>query len=77
MGQPSDVKELPTIAEESSAQVLRGPLRYPSDSGSWQLGDIDCGEHPAKYRDHRVEKEQYICGVCGFALTDAREYTRA
>jgi len=24
-----------------------------------------------------VQKEHYVCGICGFALTEAREYTRA
>jgi hypothetical protein len=30
---------------ETGAKVLRGALRYPSDSGGWQLGDIDLSEH--------------------------------
>jgi hypothetical protein len=44
----------PTIAEfaeETGAEVLRGALRYPSESGGWQLGDIDLSEHLAGYRD--------------------------
>ena len=69
--------------------MLRGPLRHPSDSSGWQLGDIDFSEHLAKYRDHEVviiiaslgeagevQKEQYICGICGFALTELRECPR-
>ena len=24
-----------------------------------------------------VQRKQYVCGICGFALTEAREYTRA
>ncbi len=35
---PTNVEELANIAEETGAEVLRGPLRYPSDTGGWQLG---------------------------------------
>jgi hypothetical protein len=64
-------------------------LRYPSESGGWQLGDIDLSEHLGKYRDHEVvvviasvgkagevEKEKYVCGICGFALTELGECPR-
>ena len=70
------------FAEETGAEALRGTLSYSSYSGGWQLGDIDSSEHLAKYRDHEIviviacvgradeiEKEKYICGICGFALT--------
>jgi len=86
----ANAEELANIAEETGAEVLRGPLCYPSYSGGWQPGDIDFSEHLAKYRDHemvviivtlgeagKVQQEQYICGICEFALTEAREYTRA
>ena len=38
---PANAEELANIAEEVGAEVLRGALRYPSDSGGWQLGDVD------------------------------------
>jgi hypothetical protein len=42
---PTNATELATIAREVGAEVLEGDLRYPSESGSWQLGDVDLGEH--------------------------------
>jgi hypothetical protein len=44
---PANAEELANIADETGAEVLRGPLRYPSESGGWQLGDIDFSEHLA------------------------------
>jgi len=44
---PANAEELANIAERTGAEVLRGPLRYPSYSGGWQLGDIDFSEHLA------------------------------
>lgn len=47
------------------------------------LGDLGFSEHLARYRDHgvivviasvgkagEVQKEKYVCGTCGFALTE-------
>ena len=61
----------------------------PSDSGGWQLGSLDLSEHLAKYRDHElvviiasvgkageVQPEHYLCGICGFALTELGECPR-
>ncbi len=33
---PANANELATTAREVSAEVVRGNLRYPSDTGSWQ-----------------------------------------
>jgi len=70
-------------------EALHSPLRYPSYSGGWQLGEIDFSEHLAKYRDHEVvviiaslgeagdvQRKQYVCGICGFALAELRECPR-
>ena len=38
---PATAEELAGIAQEIGAEVLRGTLRYPSETGSWQLGDAD------------------------------------
>ena len=51
---PANAEELANIAEETGADVLRGPLRYPSYGGGWQLGDIDLGEYMDKYCDHEI-----------------------
>jgi len=77
---PANAQELGTIAQETGAEVLRGALRYPSESGGWQLGDLDLSEHLDKYRDQelmviiaslgKTETERVICGICGFALND-------
>lgn len=40
---PANAEELATIAQETVAEVLRGALRYPSESGGCQLGDVDRG----------------------------------
>ena len=83
---PANVEELATIAQETGAEVLRGALRYPSESGGWQLGDLDLSEHLDKYRDQEVvviiasvgktRAEQVICGICGFALDEVGECPR-
>ena len=46
----------PANATETAkfAEVLRGSLRYPSEGGGWQVGDIDFGEYVAKYCNHEV-----------------------
>ncbi len=38
---PANAAELANIAQEVGAEVLRGALRYPSETGGWQLGDVD------------------------------------
>jgi hypothetical protein len=70
----------PTHTAETGAEVLRGPLRYPSESGRWQLGDLDLSEHLARYRDCEVtviiaatgetEPERVVCGICGFVVDE-------
>jgi hypothetical protein len=78
--------ELANIAKETGAQVIRGPLRYPSETGSWQLGDVDLGEHLWQYRDHKVtlilavtgeaEPERFVCGICGFVMDELGDCPR-
>jgi hypothetical protein len=80
---PSNVNELSSIARETGAEVLRGPLRYPSESGGWQLGDLDLSEHLSQYRDCEVtviiaatgkaEPERVVCGICGFVMDEVGE----
>jgi len=83
---PANAEELVSIAEETGAEVLHGALRYPSESGGWQLGGIDLGEYLEKYRDQDVvmiiasmgkaEAEQVTCDICGFALNEVGECPR-
>ncbi len=79
---PANAEELANIAEETGAEVLRGPLRYPSDTGGWQLGDLDLSAHLSQYRDYEVTiiiavtgeaEEQIFCGICGAALDKVEE----
>ena len=83
---PANAEEVASIAEETGAEVLRGLLRYPSETGGWQLGDVDLSEHLAQYRDceivlviaamGRPEEECVVCGICGFVLDEAGECPR-
>ena len=86
---PANAEELANIAKGTGADILRGPLRYPSHSGGWQLGDIDFSEYMDKYCDHEivviiasvgkageVEPDTYVCGICGFTMTELRECPR-
>ena len=79
---PDNADELATIAEETGAEVLRGPLRYPSETGGWQLGGLDLSAHLSQYRDHEITiiiaatgkaEEQIFCGICGAALDRVEE----
>ncbi len=84
---PANDEELARIADEIGAKVLRGPLRYPSETGGWQLGGLDLSAHLSQYRDREItviiavttgtaEPEQFICGICGLVMDEARECPR-
>ena len=83
---PANAEELANIGRETGAEVIRGPLRYPSREGSWQLGDVDLGEHLWQYRDHKVtlilamtgeaEPERFVCGICGFVMDELGDCPR-
>jgi hypothetical protein len=73
-------------ASEISADALEGTLCYPSETGGWQLGDIDLSEYLDRYRDQRLvliiapvgeaEPVTYTCGVCGFVMDEVGECPR-
>jgi hypothetical protein len=42
---PANVEEVANVAREVGAEVLRGPLTYPSETGGLQLGDLDPSEY--------------------------------
>jgi hypothetical protein len=75
---PANATELANIAREVGADVLEGDLRYPSDTGGWQFGDLDPSEYLDRYRGKRLvliivpvgeaESETYTCGICGFVM---------
>jgi len=77
---PANIDELARIGAETGAEVLRGPLTYPSETGGLQLGDLDLSEYLHKYRDCEVtiiisatgeaEQKPIMCGICGFVLAE-------
>jgi hypothetical protein len=83
---PANAEEVANMADEVGAEVLRGPLRYPSESGGWQLGDLDLSEYLSKYRDCELvlviaamgeaEEGPIICGICGFVLDEVGDCPR-
>ena len=83
---PVNASELASIAREIGADVLEAVLRYPSDTGGWQLGDLDLSEYLDLYRGKRLaliiapvgktEPQTYTCGICGFVMSDVRACPR-
>lgn len=73
---PANAEELVVIAREVGAEVLAGHLRYPSETGGWQFGDLDLDEYLARYRDQTLmliiapvsgeEPLMNTCDICGF-----------
>ena len=70
---PANGRELARIAEEVGAVIIDGVLRYPSETGGWQLGGIDLTEFLERYRDQQVmliiapisaaDPDTVLCGV--------------
>jgi hypothetical protein len=69
-----NAKELASIAQEIGAEVIRGQVRYPSDSGDIEVGDVDIGEYLYELKGQEVmvivaplgpvEEAPIICGLC-------------
>lgn len=84
--EPANANELARIGMEVGAEVLQGSLSYPSETGGWQLGDLDLSEHLARYQGQRLvliiapmgegEPETYTCGICGFVYEKYGECPR-
>ena len=80
---PANAPELAQIASEIGADVFEGDLRYPSETGGWQLGDLDLREHLDRYRNQQMiviiapvgaaPARTYRCGICGFVMYEAGE----
>jgi hypothetical protein len=83
---PANANELAEIAGEVGADVLEGDLSYPSETGSWQLGDVDLGEYLDRYRGKSLvliiasvgdaPSPNYTCGICGFVMNEVGECPR-
>jgi hypothetical protein len=75
MLRPDNTDELALIAQEIGAEVIRGPVRYPSELGDIAVGGVDIGEYLYELKDQevmlivapigRVEELPIICGLCG------------
>jgi hypothetical protein len=42
------------IAQEIGAEVIRGPVRYPSESGGIEVGGVDLGDYFYELKDQEV-----------------------
>lgn len=51
---PTNVEEVANMAEETGAEVLRGPLCYPSEAGGWQLDSRGDTERRERIGDDRA-----------------------
>lgn len=73
---PDDAQELQDIAKELGGLSIRGTVSYPSETGSWQLGDTDLGEWFEQLRGREAillavpvgedVPEPITCGICGY-----------
>ena len=69
-----NAEELATIAQEIGAEVIRGQVRYPSDTGDIEVGGVDIGEYLYELKGQEVmvivaplgpvEEPPVICGLC-------------
>jgi len=69
-----NANELALIAQEIGAEVIRGPVRYPSETGDIEVGGVDVGEYLYGLKDQEVmlviaptgpvEELPLICGLC-------------
>lgn len=83
---PANARGLATIAQEIGADISSGDLRYPSETGGWQFGDLDLSEYLDRYRDQQViviiasigpaPEPSYTCGICGFVYNEYGECPR-
>ena len=70
----SNAEELALIAQEIGAEVIRGSVRYPSETGDIEIGGVDIGEYLYELKDQEVmliiapigpvEEPSIICGLC-------------
>ncbi len=75
-----NAEELALIAQEIGAEVIRGPVRYPSEMGDSAVGDVDIGEYLYELKGQEVmlivarlgpvEELPIICGLCRTPYTD-------
>ena len=79
----TNASQLATAAREVGAEVLEGKVRFPSQTGGWQVGDVDLGERLTRFRDQRLmvilaplgtaERETVTCEMCGYEMDETDE----
>jgi len=75
MARQDNAEELALMAQEIGAQVIRGAVRYPSESGDIEIGGVDIGEFLYELKGQEVMlviapigpavELPIICGLCG------------
>ncbi len=70
----SEIEELGLAAKTMGAEVLKGPLTYPSENGGFALGDLELDEYLYELRGQdlvlivlplgETPKLPLICGLC-------------
>jgi hypothetical protein len=75
-----DSEEVAVRAQEIGAEVIRGPVCDPSESGDFAVGGVDIGEYLYELKGQEVmlviapigpaEELPIICGLCGTPYRD-------
>ena len=70
----TNAEELALMAQEIGAEVIRGPVRYPSDLGDVEVDGVGIGKYLHELKDKEViliiaplgpvEVVPLICGLC-------------
>ena len=69
-----NAEELALMAQEIGAEVIRGQVRYPSNTGDIEVGGVDIGEYLYELKGEEVmvivaplgpaQEPPVICGLC-------------
>ena len=75
MARVDNAEELALMAQEIDAEVIRGQVRYPSNTGDIEVGGVDIGEYLYELKGQEVmvvvaplgpiDEPPIICGLCG------------
>ena len=75
----SNAEELALIAQEIGAEVIRGPVRYPSETGDIEVGGVDTGGVPVpteRSRGNANHSSSWPCGGTGYHLWSLQNVIR-
>ena len=78
-----NAEELALIAQETGAEVIRGPVRYPGHLGDIEVGGVDIGEYLYELKDQQIavvvappfpaQELPSSCGLCGACQDEGSE----